>query len=149
MISTHLELPWEGHLEQVLSIFGYLKTNKKMSLMNGCSYSRISSNIFNEYDWFDFYMDIKEYINHNMPEARENEVFIYMFVDTDLAGDRSTRWIQTGLLIFINNYTIHWYSKRQANIEASTFRSEFCAIKADVYMIEDLNYKIRMFGIPI
>ena len=52
-----------------------------------------------------------------MPESRVKEVFISMFVDADLAGYKSTRRSQTGLLMFINKYPIHWYSKKQGTVE--------------------------------
>ena len=86
LLSNHLALPLEGHLEQVLHIFEYLKIHKKMRLMFDCSYPRTSYKIFKEYDWFDLYRYAKEAINNNMPESRGHEVSISMFVDADLAG---------------------------------------------------------------
>ena len=59
-----------------------------------------------------------------MNESREQEVSITMFVDADLAGDKFTRRSQTGVFIFINKANIHWYIKRQANVEANTFGAE-------------------------
>ena len=55
LLSTHLSLPREGHMEQVLQIFGYLKIHKKIRLLFDCSYPRISYKLFKEYDWFYFY----------------------------------------------------------------------------------------------
>ena len=52
-------------------------------------------------------------------------------------------------MIFVNKSPIHWYSKRQATVEASTFGAEFCAMRTAVEMIEALRYKLRMFGVPI
>jgi hypothetical protein len=40
-------------------------------------------------------------------------------------------------------------SKRQNTVEASTFGSEFQALKNAVELIESLRYKLRMFGVPI
>jgi hypothetical protein len=42
-----------------------------------------------------------------------------------------------------------WFSKRQNSLEASTFGSEFTAMKNAVEMIEALWYKLWMFGVPI
>ena len=42
-----------------------------------------------------------------------------------------------------------WYSKRQENVESSTFGSEFIAFKTCVEHIIALSFKLRMFGIPI
>jgi hypothetical protein len=41
------------------------------------------------------------------------------------------------------------YSKRQNTVEASTFGSEFQALKNAIELIEALRYKLRMFGVPI
>jgi hypothetical protein len=41
------------------------------------------------------------------------------------------------------------YSKRQNTVEASTFGSEFTAIKTAIKQVELLRYKLRMMGIPI
>ena len=70
MMSSHLALSREGHLEQVLHIFGYLKIHKKMRLLFDPSYPRINENWFKRYDWQDFYRDAKENIPSNMPETR-------------------------------------------------------------------------------
>ena len=84
-----------------------------------------------------------------MTKSREHEVSIYMFVDAGLVEDKSTRRSQTGELILINKAPINWYSKRQATVEASTFGAEFCTPKTGAEMVEDLHYKLHMFGVPI
>ena len=84
-----------------------------------------------------------------MPEPRGNDVVINCFVDANHAGDASNRRSQTGVLIFINRAPIHWFSKQQSTVEASTFGAEFNAMRTSVEMIEALRYKLRMFGVPL
>ena len=84
-----------------------------------------------------------------MPEPRGNEVYISMFVDSDLARENTPRRSQTGVLIFINKAPIHWYIKSQENVESSNFEADFCYIKEDLEIVEDLRYKIKMVGVPI
>ena len=84
-----------------------------------------------------------------MPEPRGLPVSVNCFVDANHAGDSNTRRSHTGILIFINKAPIHWFSKQQATVEASTFGAEFNAMKASIEMIEALRYKLRMFGVPI
>ena len=72
-----------------------------------------------------------------------------MFVNSDLAGDKSTSHTQAGVLIFINRGSINWYRKRHKTVEAITFVENICATKAGVEMVEDLHYKVQMFGGPI
>ena len=74
---------------------------------------------------------------------------ITCFVDANHAGDRADRRSHTGILLFVNKAPIHWYSKKQSTVEASTFGAEFCAMKTAVEMVEALRYKLRMFGVPI
>ncbi len=38
LLSAHLALPREGHLEQVLHIVGYLKSHKKMRILFDSGY---------------------------------------------------------------------------------------------------------------
>ena len=84
-----------------------------------------------------------------MPEARGIFVSMSVFVDADLGGNKLNRRSQIGILIFVNKSPIHWFSKRQPSVEASTFGAEFRAMKTAVELVEALRYKIRMFGVPI
>ena len=61
LMSPHLALPRQGHLEQVIHIFGYLRTHKKLRLMFDSDHPQIIPSRFKTYDWFDFYKDAKEY----------------------------------------------------------------------------------------
>ena len=42
-----------------------------------------------------------------------------------------------------------WYSKRQNAVKASTYRSEFVAMRILVKMFIALRYKLCLFGVPI
>ena len=84
-----------------------------------------------------------------MPEARGLPMSIYTFLDAGLAANMANRRSQTGVLIFCFKAPIHWYSKLQPLVEASTFSAEFYAMKTAVEMIESLQYKLWMFGVPI
>ena len=74
---------------------------------------------------------------------------IHCFVNADHAGNLVTHCSQTGILIFVNRAPIIWFSKHQNMVETSTFGSEFVAMRIAVELIESLQYKLRMFGIPI
>ena len=83
------------------------------------------------------------------PKPRGNSVIISCFVDADHAGNRVTRRSHTGILIFVNNAPILFYSKRQNTVETSTFGSELVAMRIAKEMIVGLRHKLRMFGVPI
>ena len=149
IMSQYLAMPREGHLEQALHIVGYLKSHKKFRLLFDSSYPLVHEKWFKKYDWYDFYRDAKEAIPPNMPEPRGLSVTTSCFVDANHAGNVKDRRSQTGILIFLNKAPVHWYSKRQATVEASTFGAEFCAMRIAVELIESLRYKLRMFGVPV
>ena len=73
----------------------------------------------------------------------------HCFVDAKHAGDKTTRRLMTGILIFFNRAPIIWHSKRKNGLETSTFGSEFTAMKNMVELIAALRYKLRMFGVTI
>ena len=149
LMSTHLALPQRGHLEQLYHIFGYLKAHPKRNLFFDPQHPKVDERAFKEYDWHDFCRDAKERLPSDMPPPRGRLVSTHCFVDFDLAGDKVTWRSQTGILIFLNCVPIIWYSKRQNTVEMSMFGSEFIAMKTAVEQIESLQYKLRMFGVPL
>jgi hypothetical protein len=68
------------------------------------------------------------------------------FLDSDHAGDLLSG---TGVLIYLNRAPIIWHSKKQNSIEASTFGSEFMALKTTAELVNGLRYKLRMMGVPL
>ena len=85
----------------------------------------------------------------HMPEALGKYVVIKAYVDANHAGNMSNRRSHSGIIIYVNNSPIIWYSKKQNTVEASSFGLEFFAIGIVTEMIESLRYKLRCFGIPV
>ena len=83
------------------------------------------------------------------PEPRGMPVVMSVFSDADHAGNLMTRRSHTGILIFLNNAIVDWYSKGQATVESSTFGSETIALRTSVDKIQALRYKLYMTGVPI
>ena len=54
----------------------------------------------------------------HMPEAIVKYVVIKYYVDANHAGNISNRRLHSGIIIYINNAPIIWYSKRQNIVEA-------------------------------
>jgi hypothetical protein len=101
LLSSHLALPREGHLEQVYHIFAYLKRGSRRRIYLDPSYPSISESRFQAYDWTD-YKYAEEPMPSNKPTARGRVMSTHCFVDSDHAGDKVTRRSQTGILIFCN-----------------------------------------------
>jgi hypothetical protein len=150
-LSQHQALPRRGHLEAFYHIFAYLKKH-----VNGARIvfdpltPNIDERVFNpDADWRDLYGDISEELPPNMPEPKGKSVIISCFVDANHAGNMITRRLHTGIIIYVQNAPIIWFSKRQNTVELSSFVGEFLALRTAKDMLVALRYKLRMFGVPI
>ena len=110
LMSTHLALPQRGHLEQLYHIFGYLKAHPECNLFFDPHHPKVDEWAFKEYDWYDFYQDARERLSSDMSTWRGRSVSTHCFVDSDHTGDKVTHRSQTGILIFLNQAPIIWYS---------------------------------------
>ena len=150
MLSSYLAYPRVGHLEAALHIMGYLKNKHNSRLFLDPTYPTIDHSSFNDgADWREFYGPVTEAIPPNAPLPRGKEVDIRMMVDSDHAGDKSTRRSCSGYLIYVNMALIIWSSKKQATIESSVFGAEFVAMKTGMEELRGLRYKLRMMGVPV
>ena len=149
MMSSHVAMPRQGHLQQLYQMFGYLKCHHNARIMMDPSYPEILEHEFPKHEWKKFYKVSEEAVPPNAPKPLGLELVIRAYVDADHAGDKITRRSRTGFIIFINSAPVHWISKKQAGVETSTFGSEFLAMKHCCEYLRGLRYKIRMMGIPL
>ena len=151
VLSTYQAAPRQGHLDQALHIFGYLKHKPKITLYLDPTRMPVVANVFrdNAHEFKEQYRDAKEMIPHDRPQPRGNSIRITAYVDSDHASNQATRRSHTGYIIFINRAPILWYSKRQNTVETSTFGSEFLAMKTVTEAIIALRAKLYWFGIPV
>lgn len=149
LLSSHLALPREGHLEAVFRIFAYLNCKHNSRMIFDPTYPEIDMRAFKECDWKHFYGSIKEAIPPNMPTPRGKEVDLRLFVDSDHAGDQIARRSRTGYFIYLNMAPVAWFSKKQGTIETSVFGAEFVAMKVGMEALRGLRYKLRMMGVPL
>ncbi len=147
-LSQHQALPRRGHLEAIYHIFAYLKKNENGArIVFDPKTPQIDERVFkSNADWRDFFGDVTEELPPNMPEPRGQPVVDSCFVDANHAGNVMTRRSHTGILIFMQNLPIIWFSKRQNMVESSSFGSEFVALRAAKDMVVALRYRLRMFG---
>jgi hypothetical protein len=110
----------------------------------------VDFSLFNDNaDWREFYGDVTEELPVKRPKARGRPVSIYSFVDANHAGNVVTRRSHTGIIIFVQNAPIVWFSKRQNTVESATFGSELVALRICKDLIVALRYKLRMFGVNL
>ena len=152
MMSSHLALPREGHLEQVLHIFAYLKKYHNTELVYDPSDPVVDENDFKRRDWAspEFgHVEGKKEFPAKMPEPRLHGSIMRAKVDADHVSDTVSRRSRIGFLIYLNCALVYWWSKKQTSVESSSFGSEFEAMKQCREYIRGLKYKLRMMGIPV
>ena len=151
MMSSHLALPRKGHIDQVMQIFGYVKNYHNAELVFDPSDPTINEQDFERRDWASSefgHVEDKEELPPNMPEPRGMGFTIVAKVDADHASDIVTRRSRTGILVYLNCSLVHWWNKKQASIESSSFSVEFIAMKQCCKYLHGLRYKLHMMIIP-
>ena len=149
LLASQFALPCEGHHEAVFHILGYLKGHHYTQMVFDPIYTTPNMSLFHQHYWCDFYGDVKEAIPPNAPVPRGKEVDLRIFVDSDHAEDKLTRRYISGYIIFLNNDTIAWLSKKQETINTSVFGADFFVIKIGMETLRGLQYKLRMMGVKI
>ena len=76
-----------------------------------------------------FYPDNEELLPPNRPKSRGCSMTIRIYADADHAGNLETWRSHTGILIYLNNSLIIWFSKRQNAVESSSFGSRFVSLR--------------------
>jgi hypothetical protein len=90
LLSRFLANSGEGHLEQVLHIFAYLKSHDRSAIVFDTT-TPSSQGDFKECDWSQYYPEAADELPPNIPEKRGNFVNTTCFVDADHAGCQITR----------------------------------------------------------
>jgi hypothetical protein len=149
MLSIHLCLPREGHLEAVFHVFAYLGLHHNARVVFDPTYPAVDMGTFIKTDWKSMYGDVKEMIPSDDPFPCGKKVDLRLFVDYDHAGEQFTRRSRTGFVIYLNMAPIVCFSKRQPTVESSVFGAEFVAMKNGIETCRGLRYKLRMMGVAL
>ena len=149
LLSSHLALPREGHLEAVYGVFAYLNKHLESDMVFDDKQIELNWEAFKDMDWSkSIYKDCpKEERPAMAPEPLGNGVRMVCFVDASHAGDKLTRRSHTGFIIFLNNSPIVFYSKKQNTVETSTFGSELVAMRTAMEACKALRIKLRLLGL--
>ena len=131
VMSSHLALPREGHLQQPLHVFACLKKYHNAEMVFDPSDPVIDHSKFAQHDWAssEFGAELNETMPENVPEPRGMGFVMSAMVDADHAADTTTRRSRTGFLVHLNSAPIYWMSKKQNSVETSSFGSECMAMK--------------------
>ena len=142
--------PRQGHLERVRRICGYLAKMKQ-----GCIRVRTGEPDYSgipeqHYDWArTVYGNVEEVIPNDIPTPKGKRVITTAYVDANLYHDLITGRSVTGVLHFVNQTPVHWFSKKQATVETATYGSEFVAAKQAVEQIMAMRTTLRYLGVEV
>jgi hypothetical protein len=116
-----------------------LNTHENSTIVFDSSYRSIDDNRFTVNDWSQFYPGAAKAIPPNIPRPLGLPVVVTFYCDADHAGFWVTRRSNSGIIVYVNNAPITWYSTRQNTVESLTFGSEFVAMCIAVEKIESLR----------
>jgi hypothetical protein len=91
----------------------------------------------------------QEEVDMNAPPPKGKPVRLSSYADANLMHDAVTGRSASGILEFINQTPIDWFSKRQNQVETATYGSEFMVARQATERMIDLRYTLRSFGVPI
>ena len=112
LLSQYQASPRAGHLDALYHIFAYLRGHPNMGRI---AYDpvppKVDYSVFNDQaDWKPFYGEAEEELPPKIPDPLGHAVSIHAFVDANHAGNVVTRRSHSGIIIFVNNAPILWFT---------------------------------------
>jgi hypothetical protein len=144
--------PQYGHLERVQErICGcYLRKRPDGAVHFGVNIPGNLHNALGEHHWdTTVYGNVTDKLPHDMPTPKGKPLCMTTFEDANLLHDHVTGRSAMGILHFVNQTPIEWFSKRQNTVETATYGSEFVVAKTATEQIIDLRYTLCMLGVPL
>jgi hypothetical protein len=149
-MSGYRVAPRQGHLDRLKRICGYLLKMKHGFIRVRTEEPDYSDIPETEYDWArSVYGDVKEQIPRDIPRPLGKRVVLTTYVDANLYHDMVTGRSVTGVLHYLNQTPVGWFTKKQATVETATYGSEFIAAKTAVQQIIAMRNTLRYLGVPI
>ena len=108
--------PREGHLKAIIRMFVYLKRHYRGKILIDPNYPNHADYPTSDYDnWREFYLEAEEHIpdERESPEALGLMIRMTIYKDTDHSHDIVTRRAVTEILLFINNTSVKFVTRRQ------------------------------------
>ena len=142
--------PRIGHLSRLKRICGYLSKFRNACIRIRTERPDYSDIEAKQYDWArTAYGDAKEVVPEGTPEPRGKIVTITTYKDANLLHDVTSGKAVSGVLHFLNQTPIDWYSKKQATCEVATYGAEFSAARTAIEQIAGHRHFLRYLGVPI
>ena len=142
--------PTEGHLQRVQRICGYLSKMKHGYIRVRTEEPDYSDLPDQHYSWErSVYGNVEELIPEDIPRPLGKRVVATSYVDANLNHDLLTGRSVSGVLHFVNQTPVHWFTKKQPTVETATYGSEFIAAKLAVEQIMAMRLTLRYLGVEV
>jgi hypothetical protein len=149
-LSGFRALPRQGHLERAQRVVGYLAKMKYAVIRFRGSELNYSDLPSFEYNWEKLVCgDVKEDIPTDAPKLLGKYVLLTHYLDANLYHDMLTGRSVLGVLHFLNQTPLDWFSKKQGSVETATYGSKFMASRICVKQVIDLQLTLWYLGVPI
>jgi hypothetical protein len=96
-----------------------------------------------------FVIDTKIFCLKIRPENKIKNWSLYVFCDSDWAGNSEKRISVTGFIVYLMNVPVCWRSKAQRGVTLSSSKAKYVAISQAVKEIKFIYYLLREIGIKI
>lgn len=149
-LSSFRSAPRRGHLNRAKRVIGYLTRFKDSAIRFRVDLPDMTDLPEQQHEWdYSVYADAKEFTPDDAPEPKGPTVITTSYFDANLYHDWVTGRSVSGILHFLNQTPIDWYTKKQATVETATFGSEFVSGRITVDQIVDLRTTLRYLGVNI
>lgn len=149
-MARYASCPREGHMQRLLHSFGYMKSHNRVRIKIDPSDPVYDDFEFVENIWTGLYKDAIELLDPRNPKALNNlELLITIMVDASHASCLVTRRSVTGIIVFVGQTPVAWYSKRQNTVESSTYSSELVAFRIAVEKAIAIRSTLRALGMNV
>ncbi|KAG7358361.1 hypothetical protein IV203_014949 [Nitzschia inconspicua] len=149
-LSSFNAVPRVGHLERAKRVVGYLNRFKDAAIRFRTGLPDMTDLPSHASDWtYSVYGNVPEIIPQDIPPPLDKPIQLIHYVDANLYHDWTTGRSVTGILHFINQTPVAWFSKKQSTVETATYGSEFVAARTAVEQIIDIRTTLRYLGVPV
>ncbi len=149
-MSSFRVAPRLGHLDRLKRICGYLLKFKSGAIRIRTEEPDYSDLHRKEYDWErTSYSGARELKPDNAPAPKGKYVTTTTYKDANLYHDFTSGKAVTGVLHFVNQTPIDWWTKKQSTVECAVHSSKFSAARTDIQQISGLRQTLRYLGVPI
>ena len=138
--------PRIGHLDRLKRLIGYIRKRPSCAIRFRTEIPNHEADFGADpvrFDWMEsVYGHRTEEIDANAPTPKGKVVRTTSFADANLMHDVVTGRSASGILEFLNQMPIDWFSKCQAQVETCAHGSEFMVTRQAVERLQDLWYTL-------